>query len=368
VALVKQGADDYVQKPWDDAQLLKRVKHLMLTREQQLAPSGRPLASARLCGLLFRSAPMHSVVSLALKVASTELPALITGPNGSGKEKIAEIIQANSARHDAPFIRVNVGALPDELFAAELFGAEAGAYTGAKARRLGRFEAADGGTLFLDEIGNLSMESQAKLLRAVQSGEFERLGSNQTLRANVRIVAATNVSMVEAIAAQKFREDLYYRLAVIELVVPPLCERVEDIMPLAEQFANSHSGGASIAFSPQCVAALEGHTWPGNVRELQNRVQRALLLAEGGTLTPSHFGLDESNAGRPASGVPPAPATSPKADESEIDRVEREAIEHALAEADHVVKHAAQKLGLTRQALYRRMQRLGIKVKREVSS
>jgi DNA-binding NtrC family response regulator len=389
VALVKQGADDYVQKPWDDAQLLKRVKNLIATRQRRGTLSAPPTPSAGgpptdpdLCGLLFNSAAMHAVVSLAIKVARTDLPALITGPNGSGKEKVAEIVQANSPRRSAPFIRVNVGGLPDELFSAELFGAETGAFTGAKTRRIGRFEAADQGTLFLDEIGNLSMESQAKLLRAAQSGEFERLGSNQTQRADVRIIAATNVSMAEAIAAGQFREDLYYRLAVIELEVPPLAARADDILPLALQFARRHAGaGARVDIADDCARALERYAWPGNVRELQNRVQRALLLTEDGVLRTPHFGLGEGPQSRRPSAPPSAAPTPSRAagaapagvanvahtEEPELDRAERETIERALLQADHVIKHAAESLGLTRQALYRRMQRLGIKVKRDLS-
>jgi DNA-binding NtrC family response regulator len=215
VDLVKQGADDYLQKPWNDEALLKKVQNLLRAREHQPAGAAAPGAAALssapagpaaaspapdLCGLLFESAALHSVVSLAVKVAAANVPVLITGPNGAGKEKIAEIVQANSPRRERPFIKVNAGALPDELFSAELFGSEAGAFTGARARREGRFELADGGTLFLDEIGNLSLESQAKLLRALQSGEFERLGSSKTLTADVRVIAATNVDLKRAIA------------------------------------------------------------------------------------------------------------------------------------------------------------------------
>ncbi|MCA9718777.1 MAG: sigma-54-dependent Fis family transcriptional regulator, partial [Myxococcales bacterium] len=265
VELVKRGADDYLQKPWDDEALLKKVKNLLTARQQRAARSRDPQGEPALCGLLFRSARMRAVVSLALKVAGADVPVLVTGPNGAGKEKLAEIVQANSARRDAPFIKVNVGALPDELFAAELFGAEAGAFTGARARRVGRFEAADGGTLFLDELGTLSLASQAKLLRALQTGEFERLGSSVTRTADVRIIAATNIDMPASIAAGRFREDLYYRLAVIELEVPPLAERVDDIVPLAEAFIEAFSGRAA-RLDPSSVAALERHPWPGNVR------------------------------------------------------------------------------------------------------
>lgn len=405
VELVRLGADDYLRKPWDDALLLKKVKNLLRAREHQLAANGaarrqsthRSAAQPDLCGLLFRSAIMHSVVSLAVKVAASAVSVLITGPNGSGKEKVAEIIQANSPRKNAPFVKVNVGALPDELFAAELFGAEAGAFTGARTRRMGRFEAAHGGTLFLDEMGNLSLESQAKLLRALQSGEFERLGSNQTHVADVRIIAATNSDMSKAIAEGRFREDLYYRLAVIELEVPPLADRPEDIVLLAqafaEQFQAESSGiGATMAepktgvcFGARFERALADHDWPGNVRELQNRMKRALLVADGEKLGPEHLGLGGHRNPTEQTDNAPAPAQvrAPRHSESmvggsasanantgpaSLDQAERETIERALAEAEYVISRAASSLGLSRQALYRRMQRLGLRLKRDVES
>ncbi|MCA9706545.1 MAG: sigma-54-dependent Fis family transcriptional regulator [Myxococcales bacterium] len=367
VALVKQGADDYLQKPWDDARLLKKVKALMAAREQGLASrrgsGGR--GAPDLCGLLSRSARMQAVVSLAIKVAAADVPVLVTGPNGAGKEKLAEIVQANSARREGPFVRVNVGALPDELFAAEIFGAEAGAFTGARARREGRFEAADGGTLFLDEIGNLSLESQAKLLRALQTGEFERLGSSVTRRADVRIVAATNIDMASSIAAGRFREDLYYRLAVIELEVPPLEERVEDIVPLAEAFVAQHAE-RPVRLSEAGIAALEHHRWPGNVRELQNRIRRALLVAEGPKLEPEHLGLELA---APGAEDEPSLGSEGEADEpgiSTLEQAERDAIEQALVIHGYVISRAAAALGLSRQALYRRMRRLGVAVRRDL--
>lgn len=396
VELVKAGADDYLQKPWNDAELLRRVQNLMRARMSQVsrAPattSADPLAQANLCGLLFRSAGMRAAVSLAVKVANTDLSVLVTGPNGSGKEKIAEIVQANSARRDEPFIKVNVGALPDELFVAELFGAEAGAFTGSKTRRIGRFEAAAGGTLFLDEIGNLSMESQARLLRALQSGEFERLGSNQTKTADVRVIAATNVNMTEAIAERRFREDLFYRLAVIELEVPALRQRTEDVMLLAGAFASAAAKGEAPAFSDECARILCDYDWPGNVRELQNRVQRALLLADGGPVLPAHFGIDAAASRRPSeqTSSPPPQSNNEEATREDVarptsssrpsrppissdevpslERAERETIQQALERSDYVVSRAAELLGLTRQALYRRMGKLGVKVKRDLS-
>ncbi|HEY0892203.1 MAG TPA: sigma-54 factor interaction domain-containing protein, partial [Cellvibrio sp.] len=209
---------------------LEDLQHQQRLQAQKLlAEKARLSETANLCGLVYQSASMHALVNLAVKIARSDVPVLITGPNGSGKEKIAQIIQANSRVNTGPFVCVNVGALPQELIEAELFGAEAGAYTGISKRRIGRFEAADGGTLFLDELGNLSATGQAKLLRVLQSGEFERLGSSETRHCHVRVISATNTHLERAIKNGEFREDLFYRLNVFELKVPPLEERKDDI-------------------------------------------------------------------------------------------------------------------------------------------
>jgi DNA-binding NtrC family response regulator len=267
---------------------------------------------------------------------------LITGPNGVGKEILAEIIQANSAAKAGPFVRVNAGALPSELLESELFGAEAGAFTGAKARE-GRFEAADGGTLFLDEIGNLSTAGQAKLLRVLQTGEFERLGSSRTRRVRVRILSATNAPLAEAIRLGRFREDLYYRLNVIELQVPPLAERREDVLPLARHFLEP-----GYELDPDAERALLRHDWPGNVRELRNSIRRACLLAASHRIAAQDLVLPSGGNG--GAGDAAAPAREP----------DRGEIEAALSRHEGVVAKAARDLGLSRQSLYRRMEKLGI--------
>ncbi len=237
-------------------------------------------------------------------------------------------------------MKVNVGALPKDLMEAELFGAEAGAFTGALKARLGRFEAADGGTLFLDELGNLSLEGQAKLLRVLQTGEFERLGSSVTRKVRVRVISATNTHLPSAIAEGRFREDLYYRLNVIELRVPPLAERTDDILPLARHFLEGRR------LNVQAERALLSHPWPGNVRELLNTIRRASLLSTGPEITPADLGLSP-NVG---------------ANESEPEREpDRAEIEEALSRARGVIARAARDLGLSRQALYRRMEKLGLK-------
>ncbi|HET7922857.1 MAG TPA: sigma-54 dependent transcriptional regulator, partial [Gammaproteobacteria bacterium] len=279
------------------------------------------------------------VIELACQVARADVPVLITGPNGAGKERIAEIVHANSGLRDKPFLTVNCGALPSELIEAELFGAEAGAYTGATRAREGRFEAADGGTLFLDEIGNLPAAGQMKLLRVLESGEFERLGSTRTRKVKVRVISATNADLPAMIREGKFREDLYYRLNTIEIALPPLAERSEDVLPLAEYFLKD-----TASLSEEARDALVAHTWPGNVRELKNTLERARLLCGGKDIMVAHLGL---------------PATA-SASARNLNEPPREAIEDALRRAGGIISRAARSLGLSRQALYRRMQRYGI--------
>jgi len=393
VTLIKEGATDYIAKPWDDDKLVRTVKNLVNLRalrqenirlRAQGTRARRALADKHdLCGVIYASPQMHEVVRLAVSIAPSEVPVLITGPNGSGKEKLAEIIQANSRRKDKPFVRVNVGALPENLFEAELFGAEAGAYTGASKLRVGRFESADGGTLFLDELGTLPLVAQAKLLRVVQTGEYERLGSSTTRKANVRLVSATNLDLPRAIAAGQFREDLFFRLNVIELFVPPLGDRPDDIMPLAEHFLDRYAekeGKAGMRFGEEARAALANHEWPGNVRELQNRIQRAVLVQASGVISAADLGIAGAGAGggpgpaarsegsrrvtpsTPLASLGPAGAPArPPVGEGDP---ERAAIEESLVRAGGVVARAAAEMGLSRQALYRRMERLGITMER----
>jgi DNA-binding NtrC family response regulator len=353
VELVKAGAADYLAKPWDDHKLLATVENLL-----ELSEATREIARVRderrrrrkaldakydLRGLVFASTATERVVELACQVARADIPVLITGPNGAGKERIAEIIQANSSVKTGAFITVNCGALPSELIEAELFGAEPGAYTGAPNRaREGRFELADGGTLFLDEIGNLPLAGQAKLLRVLESGQFERLGASRTRTTKVRVISATNADVAGMIRDGRFREDLYYRLNVIELRVPPLAERRDDIVPLAEFFLESKA-----TLDEGARAALAAHAWPGNVRELKNAIQRAALLCRDALITADDLGL--AAAVRNGSGRP-APAAEP----------DRAMIETALGNARGVISQAAAELGLSRQALYRRMDKLGI--------
>lgn len=351
VDLVRAGAADYLGKPWDEEKMLTSVQNLLELRDiqnrhnqimQERRDARRSLTTKfNLCGAVFASEAMQNVLTLATQVAAADVPVLITGPNGSGKDVVARIVQANSSRSEEPFVTINVGALPESLMEAELFGAEAGAYTGANRQREGRFEAADGGTLFLDEIGNLSPEGQMKLLRILQTGEYERLGSSKTRRVNVRIISATNADLPALIRDGQFREDLYYRLNLIEIHVPALAERKQDILPLAQHFL---AGNGSL--SSEAEEALMRYQWPGNVRELRNLLQRASLLAGGKKITAEILGLKT-----------PGKSTSRELDQEGISR---EKLEQALKENDGNVSRAARQLGLSRQALYRRLEKFDL--------
>jgi DNA-binding NtrC family response regulator len=347
VELVKSGAADYLSKPWNDDRLLATVTNLIELGQANRALRQHLQSERRarreleqqfdLCGMVWADPATERVLHLACQVARADVPVLVNGPNGTGKERIAEIIQRNSNVANGPFVVLNCGALPAELIEAELFGAEAGAYTGASKAREGKFEAADGGTLFLDEIGNLPLAGQMKLLRVLETGRFERLGSNRERQVKVRVVSATNADLHAMIRAGTFREDLYYRLNVIELRLPPLAARPADIVPLARSFL-----GAGKTLHPAAEAALLAHNWPGNVRELKNVMARASLLARDAVIKAEDLGL---------------PVALPGGADNEPDR---EAIAQALARAGGVIAQAAAELGLSRQSLYRRMERLGI--------
>lgn len=406
VELVKAGAADYMGKPWDDAKVLNSITNLIalyklsranhrlerVNHQRQVA-----IADADLCGIVFGSGAMQRCIDLALQLARSDVSVLITGPNGAGKDKLADILHANSPLKNKPFIKVNVGALPMDLLEAELFGAEAGAFTGATKARIGRFEAADGGTLFLDEIGNLPLSGQVKLLRVLQTGEFERLGSHKTQKVKVRVISATNADLAQDIAEGRFREDLFYRLNVIELALSRLNQRTDDILPLVQHFI-----GSDFSLSKPALQALLHHRWPGNVRELENACKRAVLLAQSHVLTEADFGLapvvsvvratshisaaseprrlDQRQSDPRICGqrqfdpqpvyVPSSiPANATFSDSSARDQtqsaneaieVSREDIEAALKQHHGVIARVAKALGLSRQALYRRMDKFGL--------
>ena len=351
VQLVKAGAADYIGKPWDNDKLLATVENLLELAEatrlqdEQRRRRERLAEQYDLCGIVFASDAMERVVELACRVARADVRVLITGPNGAGKERIAQIVHANSTIRSGPFVAINCGAIPSELIEAELFGAEAGAFTGANRARTGRFELADGGTLFLDEIGDLPLAGQVKLLRVLETGQFEMLGSSRTRSARVRVVSATNADLPGLIREGRFREDLYYRLNVIEISVPSLVERPADILPLARHFL-----GDVLQLSDDAEAALLAHDWPGNVRELRNSIERAKLLAREQTVTavdlnlPAHYRATAAGRG-----------------DRDAEQPSKELIEASLREAGGNISRAAQSLGLSRQALYRRMERFNLR-------
>lgn len=357
IELVKAGAVDYIAKPWDDQKLLNTITNLVALgkanhvteklKRQQDATASTQIAASNI-GLIYSSSAMQRVVDMAVQVAKSDISVLITGANGSGKEKIAEVIQAHSQMASGPFIKINCGALPADLIEAELFGAEAGAYTGANKKRIGLFEAADGGTLFLDEIGNLPYSGQTKLLRVIQTGEFQRLGSVNTIKTKVRVISATNSNLQDAIAAGEFREDLYYRLNVIELQVPSMAERIDDIMPLVSHFLPSR------ALSLSAENELKKHSWLGNVREIENTCKRVAVLKPTGVIEANDFAFSmhhqsPSNAKNEAR-IPQTMVAEPT----------KEDLEAAMRELQGVIARVARKYCMSRQALYRRLDKYGI--------
>ena len=357
VVLVKSGAADYLAKPWDDDKLLVTVNNLLELNELQDQQRQRAKCKQTqqlqleqkydLCNMQFRSDAMLQLLQMATQVAAADVPILITGPNGSGKEKIAEVIQANSSCKDGPFIKVNVGALSQDLLEAELFGAEAGSYTGANKTRIGRFERAHGGTLFLDEIGNLSMQGQTKLLRVLETGEFERIGGSQSIKVSVRIISASNTDIPQAIINGSFREDLYYRLNVINLKLAPLNQRKEDIFPLVDTLLKDHN-----QLSSRSRDLLLAHDWPGNIRELLNTIKRAQLLCNDGIITEQHLGIEIKN--KTEDNLKKAAKLTHKEDVTEQD------VTSAIKSSGGVISDAAKALGLSRSALYRRMKKFNI--------
>jgi DNA-binding NtrC family response regulator len=350
IELVKNGAADYISKPWDDDKLLISVSNLLelselqnnqlVYKQNQHSHKSELADKYDLCDIRYQSESMSRLLQMATQVSHSDVPVLISGPNGSGKEKIAEIIQANSSCKEGPFIKVNIGALSKDLLEAELFGAEAGSYTGITKRRIGRFEAANKGTLFLDEIGTLSPEGQVKLLRVLQTGEFERIGSHETLKVDVRIISATNINLEQAISEGEFREDLYYRLNVIELELPPLNKRREDIIPLTNLFLDS-----DYTLDDNTQSLFQEYHWPGNVRELQNVIKRSMLLATSKLITQQDVGIK----------------LDPKQNTTTLRDVNKESIEYALTENNHNIVETAKHLGLSRSALYRRLKKFDIK-------
>ena len=362
VEAMRLGARDFIEKPWDNTRLLTTLRtQLELGRalrvSERLAQENQLLKRGGLPDLVAESPAMRPVLELMERVAPSDANVLVTGEHGTGKEVVARWLHAASPRRDRSLVVVNAGGLSEGVFESELFGHVKGAFTDAKADRAGRFELADGGTLFLDEIANITLSQQARLLRVLQTGELERVGSSQTRRVNVRLVAATNTDLRSEVVAGRFREDLLFRLNTIELRLPPLRERREDILPLAQYFLRRHAARYArtrSGFSDEALRVLRGYDWPGNVRELDHAVERAVLLSRVETLEAADLALAPP-AGAPArrpGEASPAPAS--------LEEMEREAIRQALSRHDGNVSLAARALGLSRSALYRRLQRHGL--------
>ena len=357
VAAMRSGARDYVEKPWDNGRLLATIRTQLelggaLRRARRLELENRLLAPDGAPRLIAESPAMRPALDLISKVAASDASVLVTGEHGTGKELVARILHNGSPRASHPLVTVNVGGLAEGVFESEMFGHERGAFTGARGERLGRFELADGGTLFLDEIANVPVAQQAKLLRVLQTGEFERVGSSRTRRVSVRLVSATNADLRAEVAAGRFREDLLFRIDTVEIHLPPLRERREDIALLAAWFLERHAhryGRALEGFEPDAMEALRGHPWPGNVRELEHAVERAVLLAAGPRVRVADLGLRATEG----AGVAALEALT-------LDEVERELIRRALKRHDGNVSEAARALGLSRSAFYRRLERHGL--------
>ena len=299
---------------------------------------------------------IQHVKNLGMRIAKTDFPVLITGETGTGKEVIAKSIHMESSRSAEPFVAINCGAIPKELLESELFGYEEGAFTGAqKGGRPGKFELADTGTLFLDEIGDMPFDMQVKLLRVLQSGEIQRVGGLRTVPVDLRIISATNKDLKQAIAQHQFRADLYYRISTLSILVPPLRERAEDILPLAEHFIRRHElrlNRHPVPLPQETAEAIRRYPWPGNIRQLESAVERAVHLAEGGALLPEHFGIADLMENRRPAAPAPAQAT--------LEDIERQAIAAALVRFGGNISQTAFALGVSRPTLYRKMDKYGL--------
>ena len=355
VEAMRRGARDFVQKPWDNTRLLTIVRTQMalgqaLRKGARLEAENQALRSSPRTDLVAGSAAMKPVLEMIERVGPADANVLITGENGTGKGVIARALHASSARAGKALVTVNTGGLSEGVFESELFGHVKGAFTDAKSDRVGRFEMADGGTLFLDEIANVPLSHQAKLLRVLETGEFERVGSSRTLRANVRILSATNADLHKEVAEGRFRQDLMFRLNTIEIHLPPLRDRAEDIPLLAQHFMAHHAAKYRKPISglePSALNALVAHSWPGNVRELNHVMERAVLMARGDLVRLPDLGLQSRVEGQ-------------RIEDMSLEDVEAFLIKKALARFGGSANKAAEALGLSRSAFYRRLQRFGL--------
>jgi DNA-binding NtrC family response regulator len=356
VEAMRRGARDFIQKPWDNARLLSIAKTQVelsaaLRRGQRLEAENRLLRAEGRPALIAESPAMQPVLQLISRVGPSDANVLITGEPGTGKEVVARTLHAVSIRANRPMVTVNAGGLAEGVFESELFGHVKGAFTDAKMDRVGRFELADGGTLFLDEIANVPLNLQAKLLRVLETGEMERVGSSKTKKVDARVISATNANLAEEVSAARFRQDLLFRLNTIEIHLPPLRERREDIPLLASHFLSAHARRYRKnlqGFDPAAMQALLENPWQGNVRELNHVIERAVLLAQEPMIRPADLALRGPGQG------------TLRLEDMSLEEVEAFLIKKALARYSGNVSHAANALGLSRSALYRRLQRYGL--------
>jgi DNA-binding NtrC family response regulator len=364
---MKSGADDYVPKPFDNDEIRLVVQRCLertrLERENRLLLEQvqRQYGFENLIGA---GKSMQEVFSTIQKVAETDLTVLIRGESGTGKELVAQALHNRSARKARPFVAVNCAAISRELVESELFGHEKGAFTGADARRQGRFEVADGGTIFLDEIGDMAPETQAKVLRVLQERSFERVGGVKPIDVDVRVVAATHRNLEDDVASDRFREDLYYRLKVVELALPPLRDRPEDIPALAQRFlerVTERLGRDKKQLSEDALARLARYAWPGNVRELENVIEQATVLTSGPTIHESDLKLSEGGDSQPGSESSHAGLAFSDAKKRTVERFEREFLLHALRDNGGNISRAAESIGMVRQSLQQKIRELGLR-------
>lgn len=366
IEAMKLGAFDYILKPFDVPELLSILRRALQTAAsmRELVPAeGKSSSEEKSPGLIGASPAMQKIYKLVGQVARSDAAVLLIGESGTGKELVARAIYANSSRAARPYVAINCAAIPDALLESELFGHERGAFTGALGQRIGKFERADGGTIFLDEIGDMPLALQAKLLRVLQNGEFQRVGGDQTLRTQVRVIAATNRDLAIMVKEKSFREDLFYRINVVQIQLPPLRDRPEDVLPLAEHFLKRAEKERGLKFSAASKKALQGWSWPGNVRELENVVSRAVVCAAAESIEPGD--LPPEILGQVIGGVAPGDWWK-KVEEVAgkggdlLAAGEKLLVERALNEAGGNVKRASEILGVTRAALRTRVDRYGL--------